>query len=96
MPDMITPFNDPMLSPVVSPSEYAVPPIPTGLTDERVPLLAGSPVQERVDSPIRECSPLPLAPSAGVNIHPNSPSLSSLGRLADAPDPPPRRMATMD
>ena len=80
----------------MSPAEYTVPPIPTESTDERVPLLAFPPVQERVDSPVRECSPLPLASSGGVNIRPTSPSLLPSGRLADAPDPPPRHMATMD
>ena len=96
MPMMITLINDPMVSPVVSPAEYTVPPIPTKSTDERVPLLSFPPVQEIVDSPVRECSPLPLASSGGVNIRPASPLLLSSGRLADAPDPPPRRMATMD
>ena len=84
MPMMITPINDPIMSPVVSPAAYTVPLIPTESMDERVPLLAASPVREGADSPVRECSPLPLASPNNVNAQPTSPSLSPSIRLADA------------
>ena len=67
MPVMITPINDPMVSPVVSPAEYVVPPIPTESTAERVPLVAVSSVQEGMDSPVRECSPL-LSPRLMIRL----------------------------
>ena len=96
MPMMISSINDPMVSPAMSPTEYAAPAIPTESADERVPGVVFPPAPVTTCSLIREYSPISMVSSGGVDTRPTSPLLSPIRPLTDELDPPPRRRVTMD